>query len=114
MSMTRFRQNCLVPMAFAAAMAASGAAAQDARMLAEGRALLEDNCSRCHAIDRTDDSLLSEAPAFRTLSERYPVSALQEALAEGIVTGHRDMPEFSAEPVQIAAIIAYLESIQAP
>ena len=112
--MTRLWGYSLVPMAFAATLMASSAAAQDARILAEGRALLADNCSRCHAIDRTDDSLHSEAPAFRTLSERYPVSALQEALAEGIVTGHRDMPEFSAEPVQIAAIIAYLESIQAP
>ena len=101
-----------MPMAFVAAIVATGAAAQDAGPLAEGRALLDANCSRCHAIDRTDESLHPEAPAFRTLSARYPVAYLQEALAEGIVTGHSDMPEFSAEPVQIAAIIAYLESIQ--
>ena len=113
MSMTSSWRRCLGRTAFAATLLATGAAAQDAGTLADGRALLEANCSRCHAIDRTDESLHPEAPAFRTLSERYPVSYLQEALAEGIVTGHKDMPEFSAEPVQVAAIIAYLESIQA-
>ncbi|NDV87876.1 c-type cytochrome [Aurantimonas aggregata] len=102
----------LLPLAFGAAILATSAAAQDTAVIAEGRAVLEERCSRCHAIDRTGESPHAEAPAFRTLSERYPVSALQEALAEGIVTGHPDMPEFVAEPVQIAAIIAYLESIQ--
>jgi mono/diheme cytochrome c family protein len=102
----------LVLLALATAITASGASAQDAATIAEGRALLDERCSRCHAIDREGNSPHPEAPAFRTLSERYPVSALQESLAEGIVTGHPDMPEFTAEPVQIAAIIAYLESIQ--
>ncbi|HEX2019268.1 MAG TPA: cytochrome c [Aurantimonas sp.] len=102
----------LLPIALATAMLTTSAAAGTAEMLAEGRALLEANCSRCHAIDGSDDSQHPEAPPFRTLSRQYPVSSLQEALAEGIVTGHPDMPEFSAEPAQIAAIIAYLESIQ--
>jgi hypothetical protein len=35
---------------------------------------------------------------------------LEEALAEGIVTGHPDMPEFMASPDQINAIIAYIAS----
>lgn len=52
------------------------------------------------------------APAFRTLRERYPIDALEEAFAEGIYVGHPDMPEFVADPDQIAAIVAYIESIQ--
>lgn len=112
MSMTA-RQRLML-LALGATLATSGAAAEDAAALADGRALVEANCSRCHAIDRTGDSPHPQAPPFRTLSRQYPVSALQEALAEGIMTGHPDMPEFTADPVQIAAIIAYLESIQTP
>lgn len=77
-----------------------------------GRALVETNCARCHGIDTTDKSPHPEAPEFRTLSQRYPVDALEEAFAEGIVTGHPDMPEFKATPEQVRDIIAYLASIQ--
>lgn len=34
-----------------------------------------------------------------------------EALAEGIVTGHPDMPAFTFSPTQIGAIIAYIKSL---
>jgi mono/diheme cytochrome c family protein len=55
---------------------------------------------------------MPEAPPFRTLSERYPVTALEEAFAEGILVGHPAMPEFRFEPHEIDAIIAYLQSVQ--
>ena len=74
--------------------------------------VVEANCSQCHAIARDDDSAHPDAPPFRTLSARYPIEALAEALAEGIVVGHPDMPEFVAGPDEIEAILAYLESIQ--
>ena len=77
-----------------------------------GKALVETNCARCHGVGETDKSSHPEAPEFRTLSERYPVDALEEAFAEGIVTGHPDMPEFEASPKQIRDIIAYLASLQ--
>jgi hypothetical protein len=35
-------------------------------------------------------------------------------LAEGLSTGHPDMPEFVFEPHDISAILAYLQSIQVP
>jgi hypothetical protein len=37
---------------------------------------------------------------------------LAESLAAGISVGHPDMPEFVFEPDDIAAILAYLNSIQ--
>ncbi|TGW04964.1 cytochrome c, partial [Mesorhizobium sp. M2D.F.Ca.ET.145.01.1.1] len=37
-----------------------------------------------------------------------------EALAEGISTGHPDMPEWIASPDQIDAIIAYINTLQKP
>ena len=87
------------------------AAAED-DLVAKGHALAEENCARCHAIGPQGESTLPIAPAFRTLSERYPVEDLEEALAEGIVSGHPAMPEFVFEPDEIAALIAYLKSVQ--
>lgn len=80
--------------------------------VARGKAMVEANCSRCHVVGATGESTHPEAPPFRTLSTRYPIDALEEALAEGISTGHQDMPEFIATPEQIKAIIAYIASIQ--
>lgn len=88
-----------------------GASAEEAGV-ERGRALLEANCARCHAIDAVGDSPFPLAPPFRTLHARYAVENLEEALAEGILSGHPAMPEFTFEPAQIADIIAYLRSIQ--
>jgi mono/diheme cytochrome c family protein len=89
----------------------TGAAADDAQ-LRQGQALLTQSCGRCHAVGRTGDSARADAPAFRTLSTRYPIESLEEALGEGIMTGHPDMPEMSFDADQVGAIIAYLKSIQ--
>jgi mono/diheme cytochrome c family protein len=83
-----------------------------AEPIERGRALLEENCSSCHATGSEGDSPLPAAPPFRTLGSRYPVADLAEALAEGIVTGHPGMPEFVFEPEEIEAIVAYLDSLQ--
>lgn len=91
------------------AMAAGAAGAGDAE---RGRAIAEAACARCHALGTTGDSPHADAPAFRTLSERYPVAHLQEALGEGMVVGHPDMPEVTLAPAQIDDFIAYLQSIQ--
>lgn len=95
---------------FSLGLTVSSSVAQDD--LARGRELLETNCSRCHAVGPEGPSPLKAAPAFRTLGERYPVDDLEEALAEGIITGHAAMPELSFEPGDVAAIIAYMRSLQ--
>jgi hypothetical protein len=46
------------------------------------------------------------------LSGAYPVEDLAESLAEGIVSGHPDMPIFVFNAHDVAAIIDYLQSIQ--
>jgi cytochrome c len=79
-----------------------------------GESLLTTNCARCHAVGRIGASPHPEAPPFRTLSRNFKVEGLAEALAEGLSTGHPDMPEFVFEPDEIGAIIAYLQSIQQP
>jgi mono/diheme cytochrome c family protein len=90
----------------------SALAQENAALKKRGELLLAKNCSRCHAIGRTGASRHSGAPPFRTLSTRYPIEALAETLAEGISVGSPDMPEFVFEPDEIAAILAYLKSIQ--
>lgn len=79
-----------------------------------GREIAELNCAGCHAIALHDTSAHREAPPFRELAQRYPLDALEEAFAEGIYTGHPDMPAFEASPEQIDALLAYLETIQVP
>lgn len=84
------------------------------RLLAEGEEIAASLCAACHAISTKDASTHPEAPPLRQLSELYPVRALEEALAEGIMVGHPDMPPFQLEPDAIDALLTYLESIQDP
>jgi cytochrome c len=101
--------------ACAAAVCASlAASAQGTADLKRGETLVARNCARCHATMRTGESAHPEAPPFRTLGKRYPIESLEEALGEGIISGHPDMPEFVFESTDVGAIIAYLKSIQVP
>ncbi|WP_298885837.1 c-type cytochrome [uncultured Bradyrhizobium sp.] len=77
-----------------------------------GRAYARANCARCHAIDRRSESPLKIAPPFRTLHQRYAIDSLEEALAEGIYTGHADMPAFELEPDQIHDLLSYLKTLE--
>ena len=93
----------------AAMTAGLPAAAQD---LKRGEELLARNCGSCHAVGRSGESAHKFALAFRTLGQRYPIESLEEALGEGIMSGHPDMPEFKFDAGDVGAIIAYLKSIQ--
>jgi cytochrome c len=92
----------------AMAMTQPAAAAAD---LKRGEALLTRACGSCHAVGG-GDSPNKDALAFRTLGQRYPVEYLEEALGEGLMSGHPAMPEFKFEGDDVGAIIAYLKSIQ--
>jgi len=82
------------------------------QQIASGRLMAGRLCSSCHAVGKKDRSPLHDAPPLRTLSQSYPVSSLAEALAEGILTGHSDMPEFTLSQEEITSLIGYLQSIQ--
>jgi cytochrome c len=84
------------------------AAAEDIK---RGERLLAGACGSCHALG-SGDSRDKAAPAFYTLDKRYPVENLEEALGEGFMSGHPDMPEFTFDADDVGAIIAYLKSIQ--
>jgi cytochrome c len=87
-------------------------AAMDERQ-ARGLAILSKNCARCHAVNSEEKSPHPQAPPFRDVVRRYPVEDLEESLAEGILSGHPDMPEFTFNADQIDAIIAYLNFLKA-
>jgi mono/diheme cytochrome c family protein len=92
-------------------LGAAGASAQSASP-SRGEALARANCAACHAIGARGDSATPGATPFRDIHRHYPVEQLAEALAEGISTGHEDMPEFQFEEAQIADIIAYLRTLE--
>ena len=83
-----------------------------AQLLAEGQELASDKCASCHSITKQGDSPNKAAPPFRTFAEKWPLESLEEALAEGIVTGHEQMPEFVFTPPQIDAFLTFLGSLQ--
>ena len=88
-----------------------GMEAQAANNAEKGRVFVESNCARCHAIGLDDDSHMPEAPPLRTLHTRYPIDSLTEAFAEGIVTGHPQMPEFQLDTDTISDLLAYIKSL---
>ena len=77
-----------------------------------GKTFALNNCARCHAIDRVNQSPLKIAPPFRTLHKRYPIETLAESLAESIQTGHPTMPEFQLDPDQIHDLLSYLKTLE--
>jgi len=77
-----------------------------------GKAFAQANCARCHSIDHGSKSPLKIAPPLRTLHNRYPIEALEEALAEGISTGHPSMPAFELDPDQIHDLLSYLKTLE--
>ena len=109
--MCRQTLHCLVTM-IAMSVTAPALAQEATTPTARGELLLTTNCARCHAVGRTGTSPHMAAPPFRTLSRKYKIEGLAEALAEGLSTGHPDMPEFVFPSEDVGAIIDYLQSIQ--
>lgn len=77
-----------------------------------GEIFARDNCSRCDSITKTGHSPYAKAPTFRFIAHQYKPEYLQEALAEGIVTGHNIMPEFVLSTRQIDDLIAYIQTLK--
>jgi len=107
------RSASLAGLAIVALCLAVPAQAAEKSLIDKGEALVRKNCSPCHAIGKEGGSPHKEAPPFRTLSAKYPIVDLAESLAEGIVSGHQDMPIFVFSPHDVEAIIQYMQSIQA-
>src|SRR6201993_1222762 len=110
MSRNQFR-SAVITGIFGVLVATFGADPSRASSPAQGKRLALTYCAKCHSIDKVSPSPLKIAPPFRTLHERYPVETLEEALAEGIETGHPTMPTFQLDPDQIHDLLSYLKSL---
>jgi len=86
--------------------------AAQAQNVQHGAEIARANCARCHSIAKSGPSPFAPAPPFRILHDRYPVEALEEALGEGIFTGHPAMPEIQLDPDDIGDFIAFLRSLE--
>jgi mono/diheme cytochrome c family protein len=73
---------------------ASASGTEQDEYVKAGRAFAEKNCSRCHALGDSGASPHAKAPPFRL-----------------VVAGHPDMPVYVLQPGEIAAFLAYLDSL---
>jgi cytochrome c len=60
---------------------------------ADGKAILQKNCSRCHSIAATGASPLPQAPPLREVYLKYPIEQLEGGFAEGMGSKHQAMPQ---------------------
>ena len=74
----------------------------------DGKALLERNCGRCHAVVPGADSPRNGAPNSSIVLESYPAERLESELAEGIRPKHPEMPQVRFSPGEITSIYYYL------
>jgi mono/diheme cytochrome c family protein len=84
--------------------------------IADGRAIAEAQCARCHAVAPGAVSPHPNAPAFSKLAARYAPADFQTILTEDFIVGAHvgagDMPTFRFDPKGADALVAYLKSIQ--
>ena len=104
MAIGRTSLSALIAVSFMTALPAA------AQSTIAGEALAEKLCARCHAIRTGEKSKHGLAPAFPLIANRYSVWGLQEALAEGIVVGHADMPKFVLSPNEINDLLAFMDT----
>ena len=83
-----------------------------AQLINRGQGIAEAACASCHAVGKDDVSQHADAPAFRTIGQKYSVWTLDEAFAEGIMVGHPDMPVWELIPEDIEGLLTYMDSIQ--
>lgn len=77
-----------------------------------GYEILAKNCARCHAIETMGDSPVTTARPLRDVAKRYGPDYLDDVLAKAISTQHKQLPQFTFEPDQIAAMTTYLATLK--
>lgn len=108
----RLLKSLLLSVVVYSNVAASITSSTAAPSVRRGKTFAQANCSHCHSIDKFTRSPLHIAPPFRTLHQRYPVESLEDALGEGLSTGHPSMPEFRLDPGQVGDFISFLKSLE--
>ena len=65
----------------------------------------------CHAVSGTTGGPAYLAPSFAEIARRADIRALRESLQNDAVAGHPTMPKTSLSPVDVEAILTYLEAM---
>jgi mono/diheme cytochrome c family protein len=86
-------------------------AASTSQLSSRGKALLQQNCGRCHAIGARGRSPQKAATPMRTIYGRFAPLELQAELREGMVSRHRAMPQIDFSDEDVDAILAYLYAL---
>jgi len=74
----------------------------------DGKAILERNCGRCHAVMAGGESPLKEAPNLWSVLGSYPGERLEVELGEGKGSRHPEMPQIQFSTEEIDSIYYYL------
>ncbi len=106
-----FGHRLFVPIGLLVSLSATADAANSSHLRDRGKALLQQNCSRCHAIGARDESALKQAPPMRDIYARFAPKELQAELREGMVSRHRAMPQIEFSDEDTDAILAYLYAL---
>ena len=96
---------------FLLCLSAASAAADSRQLSNRGKAILQHNCGRCHAIESIGESPLKQAPPMRDIYARFAPRELQAELKEGMVSKHRAMPQIDFSDEDVDAILAYLYAL---
>jgi len=86
-------------------------AADSSQLSNRGKAILQQNCGRCHAVEAAGDSPLKQAPPMRDIYARFAPRELQAELKQGMVSKHRAMPQIDFSDEDVDAILAYLYAL---
>ena len=78
---------------------------------ADGAALAELRCGRCHATGSTGESPQRGVIPFRRLHERYPVDMLVDAQRTSNIAGHDEMPMFELTPEEVRALLRHIDAL---
>jgi cytochrome c len=86
-------------------------AADFSKVETRGKAILQEKCGRCHAIEAVGESPLNKAPPMRDIYARFNPRELQAELSEGKVSKHKEMPQIAFSDEDVYAILSYLYAL---
>ena len=94
-----------------ACLSTTSNAASSSQLRNRGKALLQENCGRCHAVGAVGRSPLKAATPMRNVYAKFAPRELQAELREGMVSRHREMPQIDFSDEDVDAIMAYLYAL---
>ena len=84
---------------------------QEIGSVGRGRALAQQECARCHAVEKQQaQSPNEDAPPFHELASTPGMNAM--ALSAALNTSHRSMPNLVLAPDEQSDIAAYILSLK--